>query len=476
MRTTSIFLLLLAAPSAAFSPWPLPKAHDGRRFTGLAMFNDYLSTLEPTAPPPAFETDETNDNAAAPASDASVDWSSFSPGVVAPPAPPAPAEPAYAEPAYAEPAFVEPAYVEPAFVEPAYAEPATPPAATTAPPPPNNQHKSTPSHNIGNLLLQRTIQTQLYYLADLRDEPTYAWLRSFLDQNHLDDRGRFNELDGIHYSWHDYLHQLQNAPPFTITVQLAPPRLSAQQKRNPYLAQQVSGKSYEETINPAQIYQTIKAVARSLEKEWADDLASLAASDRERVRLYFDREVPRLQTQEYREREYYLKMQVVAGGEGDDQGTPLYKLNARLVARFATRVALHSLVDELQENIAAAAQSSDGGGSSVDEETRQKAAQWLLHFSNEWLPRLRKGADDAKRRGMGTPPPGQWQRLCDGADAEDVTEALWQELPQLFAEVNDETKTLYAPEALSARLRGARADVCDMLAEELRVLMANEFS
>ena len=38
--------------------------------------------------------------------------------------------------------------------------------------------------------MQRAIQTQLYYLADLRDEPTYVWLREFLNHGHLDDKGR----------------------------------------------------------------------------------------------------------------------------------------------------------------------------------------------------------------------------------------------------------------------------------------------
>ena len=48
-------------------------------------------------------------------------------------------------------------------------------------------------HAIASLLMQRAIQTQLYYLSDLRDEPTYMWLREFLNQDHLDDKGRFNE-------------------------------------------------------------------------------------------------------------------------------------------------------------------------------------------------------------------------------------------------------------------------------------------
>ena len=73
---------------------------------------------------------------------------------------------------------------------------------------------------IASLLMQRAIQTQLYYLSDLRDEPTYMWLREFLNQDHLDDKGRFNEpKDG---GWQHYLKQLEQAPHFTITVQLDP--------------------------------------------------------------------------------------------------------------------------------------------------------------------------------------------------------------------------------------------------------------
>ena len=51
-------------------------------------------------------------------------------------------------------------------------------------------NQKTGKHAISNLLMQRAIQTQLYYLADLRDEPTYVWLREFLNHGHLDDKGR----------------------------------------------------------------------------------------------------------------------------------------------------------------------------------------------------------------------------------------------------------------------------------------------
>ena len=66
------------------------------------------------------------------------------------------------------------------------------------------------------------------------------------------------------------------------------------------------------------------------------------------------------------------------------------------------------------------------------------AVQYMSDFSREWIPRLVRGADDNRRRTLGVAPPGHWQRLCDGADADDVTEALWQELPPLFAYASDE--------------------------------------
>ena len=350
--------------------------------------------------------------------------------------------------------------------------------------PPNAAPSTTPlheQHNIGRLLLQRAVQTQLYYLADLRDEPTYKWLRSFLDHDHLDDRGDFNELDGIHVEggWRTYLPKLEDAPPLTITVQLAPPKLSAQQRRNPYLAAQAaansSGRSYEETIDPRKISGTIQAVARSLGREWAHDLAELAMKDRIRVALHVDSNQygdhgavvpPKLQTKKDAERAFYFERQVVAGGEGDDHGTPLHKLNSRMVARFCTRAALRRVADELQHDNADGCESKRGAG------------RYLVEFTNEWVPKLNRGPDDDWRRRLGTPPPGQWQRLCDGADADDAMEALWQELPQSFVYDDDGREAfmgLYGPEALAARMRGARADVCDEVAEELQAIFSSEF-
>ena len=326
-------------------------------------------------------------------------------------------------------------------------------------------------HSISNLLMQRAIQTQLYYLADLRDEPTYMWLRKFLNQGHLDDKGRFNELDGLrcHGGWTSYLEQLENAPPFSITVQLAPPRLSAQQQRNPYLAAQAAvGRSYEETVLPYKISQTLRTVARSLHMEWVSVLMKLAEDDQRRVQLHSD--VRQIHTADAAYREYWRERQVVAGGEGDDQGTPLHALNERIVTRFCTRMALDDLIHEMmQEELPVVDVDDENDAQLLPEEVKRAAIEWLSNFANEWNPKLKHGADDDERRSLGLSPPGHYQRLCaNGADANDVTEAMWQELPPLFAYASDDAMRLYSPEAMVMRLRRVRAGVCEELISDLR--------
>ena len=140
----------------------------------------------------------------------------------------------------------------------------------------------------------------------------------------------------------------------------------------------------------------------------------------------------------------------------------MHALNERIVLRFCTRFALDQLLQELQE------EASSDNYSSIDKEVTIAAVEWLKEFSREWEPRLKQGPDDNVRRSLGKAPPGHWQRLCDGADADDVTEAMWQELPPLFVYSSDDSMRLYSPAALSSRLRRVRADVCDELIGDLR--------
>ena len=295
-------------------------------------------------------------------------------------------------------------------------------------------------------------------------------LREFLGHDHLDDRGQFNKLDGLRCSngWQGYLNQLEQAPSFTIVVQLAPPKLNAQQRRNPYLAKELTaGRTYEEIIMPINISRTLCTVARSLESEWVPILNELASTDQIRVNR-FDLDVAQLHSTTTLQQDNASR-QRVAGGEGDDQDTPLHALNARLVARFCTRIAILRTVEELEDI------SLPFDANNTDDETRSKfaaadadALQWMKAYAREWVPRLMRGADDDRRRQLGVAPPGHWQRLCEGADADDATESLWQELPELFANVSEEAMRLYSPEALAIRLRRARVDVCRELVSELQ--------
>ena len=212
---------------------------------------------------------------------------------------------------------------------------------------------------------------------------------------------------------------------------------------------------------PSKISQTLRTVARSLEKEWVPVLVELAEEDRKRVELY--NSPPQLQTAAAAYKAHWQNHQVVAGGEGDDQDTPLHALNSRMVTRFCTRIALEHLISELQQETA-----TNGNTNNVDEEAKRAAIEWMREFSREWEPKLKQGPDDDVRRNLGVAPPGHWQRLCNGADADDVTEAMWQELPPLFVYTSDDAMQLYSPEALSARLRGVRANVCDELTCDLR--------
>jgi len=115
-------------------------------------------------------------------------------------------------------------------------------------------------------------------------EPTGKWLQEFLDHAHLDAKGTNGQLGGLNVHWASYLAALREAPPFSVTVQLAPPRLTAAQQRNPYLAEAASvGRSYEETIEPSRLAATLLVTAECVAKEWVPELHALAVADAARA-------------------------------------------------------------------------------------------------------------------------------------------------------------------------------------------------
>lgn len=72
-----------------------------------------------------------------------------------------------------------------------------------------------------DLLVQRAIQTQLFYCNDLRNEPLAAWLQKFQDHSHLTGvpiRGSWHACLGLRLPAEDYLEALIRAEPYTYTA------------------------------------------------------------------------------------------------------------------------------------------------------------------------------------------------------------------------------------------------------------------
>jgi hypothetical protein len=72
-----------------------------------------------------------------------------------------------------------------------------------------------------DLLVQRAVQTQLFYCSELRNEPLAAWLRKFEGHAHLTGvpiRGSWHSCLGLRLPARTYLEAMLRAEPYTYTV------------------------------------------------------------------------------------------------------------------------------------------------------------------------------------------------------------------------------------------------------------------
>eukprot|EP00618_Florenciella_parvula_P006561 CAMPEP_0119495630 /NCGR_PEP_ID=MMETSP1344-20130328/19188_1 /TAXON_ID=236787 /ORGANISM="Florenciella parvula, Strain CCMP2471" /LENGTH=397 /DNA_ID=CAMNT_0007531223 /DNA_START=32 /DNA_END=1225 /DNA_ORIENTATION=+ len=306
--------------------------------------------------------------------------------------------------------------------------------------------------SIENFLLQRSIQTQIYYLHDLRDEPQSAWIASFLDHEHLDDKdlcgefvvkGKKSPLDGLNVGWEDYMTQLSDTPNETIEIELANPNqgyVSQQELKNPYLQQQqLLTIKYDEVIEPAKIAQRLLVTCNSLLREFQFDLRALAAADS--LRAERDLRTPEIPDDKARAPQYK---------ENNHDLTPLAELNKRALHRYVTVLAFKGLLEELAEY-----------------EEMAEAYKWFAEVADEWMPLLKLGADDEARERIGKAPPGMYYRrhVGGGADAFEAIEVVWQTLP--FHDDLDNVHGRVDPLELATRLRELRAAAALEVVEEL---------
>lgn len=157
---------------------------------------------------------------------------------------------------------------------------------------------------LGDFLVQRAIQQQLFYSAQLGNEPMVHWLKRFHSHQHLDssERGEgrcgfpgtysaaFDQLKTMPFT--AYLEALGTEPDSSIEVTFVKPqrRLSARERANPFLNNQPPViEVYDQPIIISKIVTQLLNTADALVETWAfhfdeaekNDLVRLA-NDRDR--------------------------------------------------------------------------------------------------------------------------------------------------------------------------------------------------
>ena len=88
-----------------------------------------------------------------------------------------------------------------------------------------------PKINLGDYLVQRAVQQQLNYMADLKNEPLGNWLKAFQDHAHLDSNsprrfpGTYSAAFGqLNKPFQEYLVDLGTAEKEVVQIEVAPRR------------------------------------------------------------------------------------------------------------------------------------------------------------------------------------------------------------------------------------------------------------
>jgi hypothetical protein len=371
-------------------------------------------------------------------------------------------------------------------------------------------YSAPPNVVLGDFLLQRTIQQQLYYSAQLRNEPMVGWLKKFQGHEHLDSTARsegnagfpgsysstFSQLETTPYS--KYLSALGSEPDTTIEVKITKPakRLSARERANPYLAKQgPQVEIYNEPIIPKNILSQVLNTADAMVETWVFHLGEQEKNDLRRVAS--DREA----TKTLPTSEMMRSILLEKGGETaysfftQDEPMPLYGFDCRACDRLTTLRALSMLVAEVNaltpENAFTEAsylrREADGSGDDDDninelivkrrrerresfeaafvtgddlskaQAAREAALFFLYDFCDTWVPKLVKGdpRSDLQKNAY-KPPPGMKEVWEGGVDSEKVFEALWEYQDEAAYEIAGGGELVF-PALMGVRLRELRS-------------------
>jgi len=370
-----------------------------------------------------------------------------------------------------------------------------------------------PTTKIGDFLIQRAIQQQLYYSAQLRNEPMVDWLKRFKGHEHLDSRRRreghcgmpgtysatFDQLKITPFP--EYLTALGTEPDSSIEVSFIKParRLSARERANPYLNKQVPVvEIYDQEIITKNILTQLLNTAKALVETWAFHFGE--AQKRDIQRLQNDRaesqSLPTTEMMEFAE--------LVKGGETaysfftGDEPMPLYDFDCRACSRFDTLRALSILIEEvaaltpetalrteyLRRDASEEEEEEEGLDKLVVERRRRRrqrfeqkfvtgddvtrggaardaALAFLEEFCNAWVPKLVEGDHRSvlgKESYRHAPGMKEVRPKGAGVDAEVVMEALWEYQEQAAYHITGGGE-LVLPKLMGERLREIRSYV-----------------
>ncbi|MGB1604769.1 MAG: hypothetical protein ACPIOQ_69195, partial [Promethearchaeia archaeon] len=183
----------------------------------------------------------------------------------------------------------------------------------------DDQRPCASAGTLRNFLLQRAIQTHVYNLYLVRDQPAYEFIQGFLDHQHFkmitvtdfDFKCAFHGSDGLQTDWETYINSLHSEQTKDITVHFsstskAGPDMdqlgkayedtfgempawaeaSASRKSNPYLDEWkgMPHVEYTEEINPKKIANKLLKVSSQLAEEIKHDLKQVPKAN-DRLRL-----------------------------------------------------------------------------------------------------------------------------------------------------------------------------------------------
>jgi len=384
------------------------------------------------------------------------------------------------------------------------------------------------SSALGDFLIQRAIQQQLYYSAQLQNEPMVDWLKRFKGHEHLDSRLRregscgfpgtysatFDQLKTTPFN--EYLTALGTEPDSSIEVKYVKPAryLSARERANPYLNKQgPTIEIYDQPIITSKILTQVLNTASALVETWEFHLGEVERKDLERVAndVAEKKGLPTPDMIQFAE--------LVKGGETayswftGDEPMPLYDFDCRACDRFNTLRALSIFTDEVTALTPETAfeanylrteplfdekvdddaidevvkrrklrrQKLEDRFVTGDDVTKGRAARdaallFLKDFCDQWVPKLVKGDDrSALGKGEYRAPPGMKEIRPEdaGCDADVVFEELWEYQDEAVYRIAGGGELIF-PKLMGERIRQIRSAVAAESKKTLLELVAPE--